>query len=152
LRERDWKAGITSLAVKIARNKGTDRSYISDSERDRKEFEGHDGLDQLEDLASSGVVEEDQEAVFTNNRRVKKWRDAQAEDADDEEEPEKDEVEVVKERREDVWSPPPNQLDKGKGRARETEDELEEPIKPKKRKRVSRAREDVIEIERDREE
>ena len=125
------------LTARIIRN-GTDRSYVPDSEEDRL------GPDYIKDETDS---EDDRSKVKRADRRVKEaiaeWQRERGEEADDEEE--------GREKESNEWTPPPNQLDKGKRKASEiTKESSESEETPRKARKRTRGK--IIEVDEDMEE
>ena len=126
------------LTARVIRE-GTDRSYVPDSEESRL------GPEYVKEEANS---EEDRFEVERANRRVKEriaeWQREQDEEADDEKEEGRE-----KEGRE--WTPPPNQLDKGKRKASRVESDSDESAEqPRKMRKKERG--GIIEVDEDMEE
>ena len=132
---------VQALTVRAGRE-GTDRSYIPDSELDRVE------LEEVEDVVEEeGGRSEDTKEVEETKRRARRkvdsWREEEAGYGDDEKEDE--------DKEEGEWSPPPNQLDKGKGRWQE-ESLAELRAGPSRSREVVHVRDRRVVVDRDLEE
>ena len=132
--DEDGEGVVPAYAVRAMQVDGTDRSYVPDSVETKASAEF---------FQDQGRSEDDEQAAEVNRRAHEKVKQWNQEDADDE----GDGKGVM-------WSPPPNQQDKGKGRAWDegnTEEEAEREAEAKG-KGVSEAREEIIEIGQDLEE
>ena len=124
---------VAAYAIRIAKKEGTDRSYVVDSEEDRNGFEVEE---------EPTFLEEERELVEANQRireKIAGWRREQGKG--------KDEGQGDSDRENQL--PPPNQLGKGKGCAREASEEEALPKEPPKKPSVRKKKEHRIVVDRD---
>ena len=132
---------IKVYAVNTHKAEEPDQSYVPDSEESRL------APDFLEVDQRSEAELEQLETLRWAKDRVAEWKKGMLREIDDADDEGEDEEEV-RSRTDREWTPPPNQLDKGKGKAREDDEESEGSSgRPHKKQRVRNSRNKLMKVD-----